>query len=469
VGVIGIDSGALIAGRRRWSTALIVTSAALLAVLLATSAAVPVLGLQVMSAVTLVVTIVLGFLMGRSLPGGLWSPPVLVLLVLALFHEGLLIQPALGDPVPDFLLDMYHGWFTSALIARSAYIVSVAIAAYSLTTGIVAWARADLPPRPTSDDPERAHTARRWIAGVGAAMLVAAVLVWVLVAAAASGPFFFLDDYELFLAKTAGLPLGTCYLVIQVAVPMVVQDLRGWMPRAALIAFAIFSLLGLPLGLRGEVMYPVAAALAVIAIVYWMPSGWAFLTAVILALFVISGAQQVRAVGLDGLFSSHLHIEPSNAVEEMGYSIRVVQTSVQWHEVDGEPYLHGASYWAPIERAVEAVAHLPRVPAEQDDRLMNVEILERVGPIGGSIIGEAHHNEGVGGAAAVLALVGAVLALLTTARRRPFVTGVLGLATVAVIGIIRNSATDVAPLLAWGGGALVIALVGSVLAERRRG
>ena len=55
----------------------------------------------------------------------------------------------------------------------------------------------------------------------------------------------------------------------------------------------------------------------------------------------------------------------------------------------GDPLLWGASYWGPIDRNLTyIVPGWTRLPAEDDPRLLNVVIQDRVGPVGFSPIAE---------------------------------------------------------------------------------
>src|SRR4029077_3247311 len=116
---------------------------------------------------------------------------------------------------------------------------------------------------------------------------------------------------------------------------------------------------------------------------------------------------------------------------------------VRWH-AEGEPYQYGNSYWAPFERAGARV--LPGVKpmaADNDLRLMNVLVLDRIGAIGFSPVAEAYRNFGPVGVVIVLGLLGMALGAIDTIpdRRR----AVLAIATLypPLLINIRNSFVSV--------------------------
>ena len=94
----------------------------------------------------------------------------------------------------------------------------------------------------------------------------------------------------------------------------------------------------------------------------------------------------------------------------MGGSLHPVENVVRWR-AEGDPLELGASYWAPLERAAAWVLPgLGTAAAEDDMRIMNVLVTDRVGPIGFSPVAEAYRNFGAPGVAIVLGLLGAALA-----------------------------------------------------------
>ena len=128
-----------------------------------------------------------------------------------------------------------------------------------------------------------------------------------------------------------------------------------------------------------------------------------------------------------------------NAVAEMGSSLRAVQEVVSWR-VNGDELMLGASYWAPFERQLALVLpQMERIPSADDERLLNVTVIKRAGPIGFSPVAEAYINFGESGVFAVFLLLGSLLAYLDNQTSKTRYDILLGVSLVPVFIMIRNS------------------------------
>ncbi len=132
-------------------------------------------------------------------------------------------------------------------------------------------------------------------------------------------------------------------------------------------------------------------------------------------LFLIPVVKEVRNTGL-GAVPDVLAAPRLDALVEMGGSLRPVEQVVRWH-AEGDPFLLGGSYWAPFERAAARLLPDLRSSAADDDlRLMNVLVMDRIGAIGFSPVAEAYRNFGAIGVVIVMALIGIALAAIDTIR-----------------------------------------------------
>jgi hypothetical protein len=134
-----------------------------------------------------------------------------------------------------------------------------------------------------------------------------------------------------------------------------------------------------------------------------------------------------------------LELRLFDAFVEMGGSLHPVEKVVRW-QTEGEAFELGASYWAPIERAAARILPGLRAAAAEDDmRIMNVLVTDRVGPIGFSPVAEAYRNFGPPGVILVLWIFGALLARLDGIADRRF--AILAIATlyVPLLVNVRNS------------------------------
>jgi hypothetical protein len=238
------------------------------------------------------------------------------------------------------------------------------------------------------------------------------------------------------------MPLAIISPTLACGIVMAVTGKAGWHRTSAIVAFVGFALVALPIGLRTEVMFP-----AVAAIVGLGRCGKSFSSVKagavgVALLLLIPLVREVRAVGVSAL--PQALVSPRlDALVEMGESLRPVEQVVRWH-AEGEPYQHGNSYWAPFERAGARV--LPGVKpmaADNDLRLMNVLVLDRIGAIGFSPVAEAYRNFGPVGVVIVLGLLGMALGAIDTIRDRR--RAVLAIATLypPLLINIRNSFVSV--------------------------
>lgn len=416
---------------------------------------------QAAAIVLLSTALVIAVLIAHATPEGVWSSIFLFFVVFALFHCGLYLTPAFGGEIAEFLTAGWTGWYTPDLMIRAGYLIELGLLAYGLGVSVSAFGRRRDYAVSTAPNIERDSRRTASIVDVGSVLLLASVGYWYYVCASAMGPLFFLQSYGEFRLSTLDASLGTAYLGIAVGGVFVALDPRRASARIGVGVFAVFVLMALAVGLRSSALIPVVAALAVYARTHRMPRSRYFVAVLVVGLLGVSFVQQVRADGLGETSLGSVSASPVKAIEEMGYSARVVVTSVDWHENSGDPWRGGATYWAPIERGVQGVLGLDRVDANQDFRLMNVEIGSRVGQIGGSIIAEAHHNFGPFGVIVVCLLAGFVLGRSTRSTAAANRLAVGGIVMVLLLMHVRNS---FAPVVAWALAAFLLLAAANSLA-----
>ena len=96
----------------------------------------------------------------------------------------------------------------------------------------------------------------------GAVLVFGSVASWCIVVIAAGGVSGFFVSYEDFLQMTSGfsLPLAVISPALACGVVLTVSGGPGWHRTSAMVAFAAFAIVALPIGLRTEVMFPAVAA-----------------------------------------------------------------------------------------------------------------------------------------------------------------------------------------------------------------
>ena len=255
--------------------------------------------------------------------------------------------------------------------------------------------------------------------------------------------------------------LGVIWLALGCGLVLSVTGRTGWLRTAATAAFALLSMVVLPMGLRGEVMFRGVAAMVAAGrcgrILNPVKA-----TALLLALLaLIPIVREVRQTGLRGLPGAVLEPRISEAFAEMGASLHPVEKVVRWR-AQGDPLDMGRSYWAPIERAAaRLLPGLTSVAADDDQRIANVLVADRVGAIGYSPVAEAYRNFGSLGVVIVFAVIGAWMAAIDTMRSRRAAVLTLAIVYGPLLVNIRNSFVSVPAHWAFG-----IALILSLAAIR---
>ena len=434
--------------------------------------------LRLVAVLTIAVAALIGVLILKAAPQGFWSITFLLYLVLCLFHLGLYVRPALlGEKAIKLSLVTYDRiWYTDAAMARAGVVVLLGLLAYGFGAGVRSWRRYSRAGE-SEPEPEQGDSAARSLSGVadvGALAVLVGVTGWLYLSYTLVGQTFFLNGYLGFLSATAERSIHLCYLLISVGTTFGALRPRRPLVRMATVAFCLFAVLALMIGLRSEVLIPFTAAVAVLArdpanrpVLDRLRRPAARLAvglAVIGLLVGISFVQQVRIAGIQALSGGSTHVEASalDAVDEMGHSIRVVITSLEWHEDLQEPYLLGETYYSPPIRAFARLMGADREEAATGYSLMNVEIADRVGPIGGSMIAEAEHNFGLPGVVLIMGLVGAAAAGGNSRRRSAWAQVVMGIVGLLALMHVRNS---FAPLFVWGSAALMLACCGLALSR----
>jgi hypothetical protein len=125
-----------------------------------------------------------------------------------------------------------------------------------------------------------------------------------------------------------------------------------------------------------------------------------------------------------------------DAVAEMGYSLRPTTVVLGWHS-RGEPLRGGDTFLAVPARALEKL--VGEGPPAFDTRLFDVEILSRVGAIGGSPVAEGFHNFGLAGVIGVMALLGLLVAIVSRNPRTPTDDAFVGAVLVILLTQVRNA------------------------------
>lgn len=399
-------------------------------------------GAQIAFAVTLVLFFNISFLYRERY----WSVPSLTFLVLSLFHLGLLASIAVTGESPGLVRsgEINSSWFFSEVTSIAVTFVVLGLIAYSagLTLAVTFWGqRANV--LESRVDTERELQIRERFSRFGFWLLTFSIVAWFGISFLVAGPGFFLMTYMEFLnaSKSAGL-LNYTYLGISYGLMLVAFSIKRKRLMAGALVFAVFSIAALLLGMRDNVLTPAVCAVAIWASIHRFNRFLPFVFLLVGALAGISGIRVFRQFGLGGASDAAFDVTPLAAIEEMGFSLRVVFTTVTWHEIWDEPYSYGITYVSSIVRRFESLLGVVQ-PSGPDYRIMGTEISHRVGSIGGSMIAEAHHNFGVIGIITILFGLGLLIGFFTQMARTTTNIAILGVVMVLFLMHVRNSFTPI--------------------------
>ena len=229
---------------------------------------------------------------------------------------------------------------------------------------------------------------------LGFLLTAVSVFTWFLIIVKYDGLVTIVSPYSEFLDTTKELPLKFTYFGIGLGLTLVSVGQGTVLRKWCFSIFGIWALISFPLGLRGEVLFPLVGAVVVASLkapvikLRWLA------VFILVILSVISVAKVVRQSGLSGELTtiSISSTNPLNALAELGGSLRPVTETVRWI-TQGESPIYGTSYWAPFERGFQRIVPLwDRIPSREDHRLLNMLVQYRVSPIGYSPVAEAYYN-----------------------------------------------------------------------------
>jgi hypothetical protein len=373
---------------------------------------------------------------------GLWTAAGVYAVVFWCFHFGLVVVLAAGIIDASDLSLWEQSWVLGPFAPDAALLALAGTLAFASASAFVHLSRGgSRAAQPEAATSETIHP----YGPAGSILVFAAIAVWCAMVVSTAGTGGFFGSYFDYLDATSdfGSASAAIWIVLGCGLVLSVTGTRGWLRTATVSVFAAFSLVSLPIGLRGEILFRCMAAFVACARCGRVLSPAKSAALALALLLMIPVMREVRNTGVQGLAQMELEPRLYEALLEMGGSLHPVEKVVRW-SAEGDPFQKGSSYWAPIERAAARVLPGISTPSADDDmRIMNVLVMDRVGAIGFSPVAEAYRNLGGIGVVIVLALLGAGLAALDTLRDSRL--AVLAIATVyiPVLTNVRNSFVSV--------------------------
>ena len=370
--------------------------------------------LPALSAISLTVSVLCIVWLARRRHHGIWSFSSISLIVLVVFHLGAVAEMIYRETSSLAINDR---WLHAAETRSAIWLATVCVFAFTLGAtlpsrgaSVVIDERSDSGQDSSTEQLAAAQRQRAAQSDLGAIVCMGAALAWLLFAARSG--LTFSSSYEDYLAAKATAPLQLVYYLLGLGLVFASTGHERTLPKAAYVLFAIFAAIAFPIGLRGEVLFPLAAGLGVLAYRRKLP-GWKSTLVLATALLVpITVVSQTRQEGL-GNAGTALSFSPLAGLAELGRSLQVLQVTIAWHGTNQEPFMLGSTYWTPTVDQVRKYV-LRASPADYTTNIhyMSTEVSERVGNIGGSVIAEGYHNFGPWGAVLILFLWGVFIASL---------------------------------------------------------
>ncbi len=409
----------------------------------------------------------------RAQPRGVWACSSVYLITLSVFHFGVAALFATDTSFGRIRAQYDFRWL--AVFPMSRLFAVATLGVVSATVGVAAmtgWRALRPNPVAAVDHPVSDELSQRPDLRAPAGFVLLAVSVVGLVATVlATGGLGLLFGSYADVGQSALRAPTVPYVLFGMGLGLVLAVIGGpsrWR-RAAVVLFAVFAVVALPLGLRGEVMFPAVSAAAVAARRRVVVRGVVVLVGAVLLLAFIGGLREIRQSGLSGVRLQAITFSPVDGIAELGASIRPIGSVLEWRDGLGERPPPGSTFYGQLDRFVEGrlLGH-PQPSQFTDERLFNVLIMNREGPIGGSPIAEAYYNFGGTGVILFLLLTGLAVAWMDHGRSaRRTATACLVLLVPLVVEV-RNAFAAVPSQVLLGLAVLGLIRMAEVGLTRRR-
>lgn len=400
--------------------------------------------------ITAINWIILSIILYITLPRGMWSICFIFLSVLGVFHIGLILANSVGGITDEDIHYQISRWFYTSETTNALHVVNLAMFGFSLAAIIFSQ---NVSATSIVDESNLAY--RKRLFHIGGFVLILFIAIFFGVTAATGS----LSSYGAYLTLTSSIPIigvifSYIYLFIGITLVFVCVSYQKGFGYGYFVVFALWAIFAFKMGLRGEVMFPGAVAGCMLGRKGPPIRGY-ILALGLVAFLIITGI--VKNARVSGDYSSGLTINPLNAVAEMGSSLRAVQEVIKWRSNEHYELLMGTSYWAPFERQLALfIPQLERIDAFDDQRLLNIVVQQKAGPIGFSAIAEAYINFGETGVFIFFFFVGSLFAKLDSVSSSIRADILIGVTLLPLFVTVRNSFTPVPVQVILG---LIVALV----------
>ena len=302
-------------------------------------------------------------------------------IVLGLFHLGIPLS-LFFNYEGDYFADYFNRWFYSIYTMESLYAVYIFLLAYLLSFFY----------KPTNNfniTKIRIFEIKACYLKTFLCLYIIIVTSWIFIV-----KFLYnIDNYAIYQNNSQVPILNFVFVYLNqiIGFLLVILCTSKVHAKIAILIFLIWSLIAFPLGLRGEVIFPLVIALPLLVINNIVKVTYTKAIVGIVTILTLSSLVFIYRGDSDS--NKEIDVSPLATIAELGGSLRPVHEVIKWTDTQDMNYQYGATYYAPFERAfLKFFPIKERVPATEDMRLMNVAIAEKAGPYGFSIIAESKIN-----------------------------------------------------------------------------
>jgi len=327
---------------RRLRVAMLLLSTAVLSLLLIFAEPLEELPLRTLCAAASAASILLCAVLFVGSGRAVWSAPFSYAAVFWVFHFGLVFSYAVGAQLIEDEARWLHQWFFRRQTHQAIVLSCIGLAACVVGAYVAAliWGGGERAGDAEYDDPRF----RSWLTAAGFWCVVLSLAGWALIALLSGGPGLVFGDYMTWLSATADTPTIWVYYGVGVGMTLLALGAPGPLRLWGFAIFGAWALVAFPLGLRGEVLFPLTTALVVTARRKAPLSTAVAAGSALFLLFAIAVVRDLRMEGLNkASASSSIRANPLAALGEMGASLRPVTEVITWYDL-GEDYLQGGTY-----------------------------------------------------------------------------------------------------------------------------
>lgn len=402
------------------------------------------LNLRLVSLLTTGIVIITWVAIYRTTGRNLWSFTVIYLSVFILFHFGLIIVFLMPYDYQNQMMSFVQQWFDGPYLIQA--IIASILGLIACAIGMIIGKRVS----PQGGSNDHAYIKRLRFSKAGFCLMLIGAGGWFVLSIHYGAAGILIGAYGDYLTQVEGGVMAYCFALLGIgAVLLGAGESSDWQ-KLGFGVFIIFSIVAIPIGIRGQVLFPATSMMAVMAKRrnFITQKQTLVLAGAVLCLIALVG--QLRVGGIKNFSRGTMTAKPLDAVAEMGGSIYPVVLVVRAHE-EGNPYLYGTSYWAPAERLIlKMIPDAKRLPADQDQRLSNVWVFKNYGPYGFSPIAEGYRNGGFIGVIIALLLIGFMIGLIEAWPNHSNLQLLSGIIFMPLFIQIRNAFTPVLTQLIVG-------------------